>query len=79
MPKADPLVKILKQMNALQSKAEKIVSDLSALTDSLTALQTKVEVPPVNKVIKQKAITKSSNSENATTVAKKRGRPRKNS
>ena len=84
MPKANPVAKLLKQVNSMQVKAEKIASELSELSISLAALQPGDDGVPTIKPLKQQTLvrktsTKPTSVESANNVPKKRGRPRKNS
>jgi hypothetical protein len=84
MPKANPVAKLLKQVNSLQIKAEKITSELSELSKSLAALDLVDDRVITPKPVKLKTQVKETsikvtNTGSANNIPKKRGRPRKNS
>jgi hypothetical protein len=82
MPKANPVAKLLKQVNALQIKSEKMTLELSELSKSLAALDHEEARVITQKPVKPKTQVKGTSIKKANTgsvdsIPKKRGRPRK--
>lgn len=76
MAKSSPLSKVLKKLEALQVKSEKIVGELSDLTKLVADMQSNESAPNMEAGPKNPSKQSSSISRDTTDAPKRRGRPK---